>query len=44
MACRAGLTNGLLVFIGGLVVAGATLDMVEAAGESGQAVDRLREA
>jgi hypothetical protein len=43
MARRAGLTNGLLVFIGGLVVAGATLGIVEAAGESGQALDRLRE-
>jgi hypothetical protein len=43
MARRAGLINGLFVFIGGLVVAAATVGIVQAAGESGEAMDRLRE-
>jgi hypothetical protein len=43
MARRAGLTNGLLVFIGGLVVAGATVGVVQVVGDGGEALDRLRE-
>ena len=43
MARRAGLTNGLFVFIGGLAVAAATVGIVQASGESGETVDRLRE-
>lgn len=43
MARRAGLVNGLAVFIGGLVVAGVTVGIVEATGETGETLDRLRE-
>jgi hypothetical protein len=43
MARRAGLINGLFVFIGGLAVAAATVGIVQAAGESGEAMARLRE-
>lgn len=43
MARRAGLVNGLAVFAGGLVVAGVTVGIVEATGETGAALERLRD-
>lgn len=43
MARRAGLLNGLAVFAGGLVMAGAAAAIVQATGESAEAVERLRE-
>lgn len=44
MARRAGPTNGLAVFFGGLLVAGTTVAVVEAAAASEAAITRLKEA
>jgi hypothetical protein len=43
MARRAGLTNGLLVFIAALVVVGITVGVVQVTGASGEALERVRE-
>lgn len=43
MARRAGLTNGLLVFVAALVVAAITVGVVQFTGVSGEALERVRE-
>jgi hypothetical protein len=43
MARRAGLTNGLLVFVAALVVAAITVGVVQVTGASGEALERVRE-